>query len=56
MKRKDMDDMLMEVVGSLDYDLAKSLHPDLSEDPESVPETMGKLRRIVRKYLRKGTP
>lgn len=44
--------MLKDVIGEVDYDIAKSYNPRLSEDPESAELSMRRLVQIVRTHLK----
>lgn len=45
--------MILELIGAVDYDIAKSFDPECAEEPESIPEEMARLRAIARKHLEK---
>ena len=51
MTRREIDRMLHELLGVIDYDIAKSFRPETSEEPEAIPQRMAQLRRIVTKHL-----
>lgn len=55
MKTRDMDEMILELLDAVDYDIAKSFDPILSEDPETITERMAELRRIVGRHLKKAS-
>jgi hypothetical protein len=52
MTRQAIDRMLLELIGAIDYDIAKSFDPECAEEPESIPQRMTELRRIVTKHMR----
>ena len=55
MTRQEIDCMVLELIGAVDYDIAKSLDPECSEEPEAIPQHMARFRRIVTKYLRRAS-
>lgn len=48
---KQIDAMVLDLIGEVDYDIAKSFDPECAEEPESIPERKAALRAIVRKHL-----
>jgi hypothetical protein len=51
MNKKQIDQMLYELLEQIDHDIAKAYHPDTAEEPEFVEDDMEDLRNIVRKYM-----
>lgn len=53
MNRDQIREMIMVILGKVDYDLMKSFLPELSEDPEETDETMEELISLVEKHLKR---
>ena len=53
MDRDQIKDMIIEILTEADYDLAKSLTPELSEDPEAAEEEMDVLIYIAETHIHK---
>lgn len=46
-----LEEIIMDLVSEIDYDIYKSLDPDTAEDPDEARETMGRLVQILREGL-----
>ena len=53
MKEDQIKLMILDLIGRIDYDIAKEYDPELAEEPEYVEEKLNNLVKIVKKYLKK---
>lgn len=53
MTEKQIRLMIKQIIGEVDYDASKFYEPDLSEDPEAAEQSMKRLVKIVRQWVRK---
>jgi len=51
MSNDQLEEIIMDLVNELDYDIAKSLDPDTAEDPDEARGTMSRLVQILRNGL-----
>lgn len=51
MTRKRIKAMIQDLIGQIDYDLAKSLDPETAEEPEAAKKEMEELIDLVSKYV-----
>jgi hypothetical protein len=51
MNEQQLDAMIMDIAEALDYDIWKSLVPELSEEPEEIEYEMERLRKAARKHV-----
>ncbi len=53
MTLEDLSDLVIKAIAEcLDYDLGKSLDPELSEDPDEIPDILARARIVgYAKYL-----
>jgi hypothetical protein len=52
MKRKQIEEMILDLINEIDYDIAKDYDVETAEEPEYVKENMDKLVKIVKKYVK----
>lgn len=53
MNQKQIEEMILELLNEIDYDIAKDYNVETAEEPEFVEENMDKLVKIVQKYIKK---
>jgi hypothetical protein len=53
MTRKNIKAMIMALMEEADYDLAKSLDPEMAEEPEYAKEKLKRLIDIAQQHLTK---
>lgn len=53
MTRIQIKEMIISLLGQVDYDLMKSYKPETAEDPEYAEECMEKLIDLVASHLKK---
>jgi hypothetical protein len=53
MTRKQIEKMILAILGRADYDLAKCYRVETAEDPETVSDNMSVLVEIVEEHLNK---
>jgi hypothetical protein len=53
MTPKQIEDMLLDVIKELDYDIWKSCMPEFAEEPEEALKTMTALVKVAQKHLKK---
>ena len=51
MNRDEIKEMILDIINTVDYDIYKSMLPELSEDPDHAVQKMETLIDIVEKYL-----
>ena len=49
---KALKKMILEMIKEVDYDIWKSYHPKLSEDPDEAQRGLGDLLKLVKKHLK----
>lgn len=49
--KKHAKELVLMIVGDLDYDLVKTLHPETAENPKAAVETLNALAAKVQAYL-----
>lgn len=55
MKKDEIRAMLLDVLGEVDYDVAKSYDKDTAEEPDTVDERMNKLIAIAQRHMKKAS-
>lgn len=54
MKKYQIKEMIMDLLGQIDYDMMKSFDPETAEEPEQAEKSMDKLVALVQKHLKAG--
>lgn len=52
MSKIQIDRMILALIAEVDYDIAKSYNPKLSEDPDEIEPRMERLRAIVARHMK----
>jgi hypothetical protein len=52
MTREQIKEMIMDLLGQVDYDIMKSYLPECSEDPEGSAESMERLIDLCKKHIK----
>jgi len=52
MTKQQIKEMIMDILGTADYDLAKSYDPETAEEHEYAEENMQKLITLTEKHLK----
>lgn len=52
MNNTQAQDMIMELLGEVDYDVMKSLDPETAEEPEEAERQMKRLIKIVQRHIK----
>lgn len=52
MTNEQIEDMIRAIVSAADYDIGKTLDPELAEEPDEVPARMAELVAIAREHLK----
>ena len=53
MTRKEIRELIMVILGQVDYDIMKSYDPETAEEPEYAEESMERVIDVVEKHLKK---
>lgn len=52
MNNNQIEEMILELLNEIDYDIAKDYDVETAEEPELVEENMDKLVKIVKEYVK----
>jgi len=52
MNNNQIEEMILELLNEIDYDIAKGYDIETAEEPELVEENMNKLVKIVKEYVK----
>lgn len=53
MIRKEIKDLIMVILGQVDYDIMKSFDPETAEEPEYAKSEMERIIDFVERYFKK---